>query len=405
MLNILVVREMRAPDLVTPDEGVSSTLARGECRVALDPVTAGKLARHLDSSVSDTSDAIVHVESGAGRHAHFDDAVYAAQAGVAVVDEADIAAARAAADLVLCVRTPSESQISELREGAVVVALMTPYQNPQLISKLASQGLTSLCMEFVPRISRAQSMDALSSQAGVAGYHAALLAANESSVFFPMLTTAAGTVRPARVVVVGAGVAGLQAIATAKRLGAQVWAYDIRAAAREQVESLGAKMIDTGVDASGEGGYARELTDDERAQQADALARHMGDAHVVISTAAIPGRPSPRIISREMVEGMKPGAVLVDLAAEGGGNCELTEPGKRVEHAGVTVLGPLDMASSLAVNASEMYAKNLFNLLTPFMKDGELTLDFEDAVLGPMRLTEGGRITHDDVRARAEDAA
>ena len=184
MLNILVVREMRAPDLVTPDEGVSSTLARGECRVALDPVTAGKLARHLDSSVSDTSDAIVHVESGAGRHAHFDDAAYAAQAGVAVVAEADIAAARAAADLVLCVRTPSESQISELREGAVVVALMTPYQNPQLISKLASQGLTSLCMEFVPRISRAQSMDALSSQAGVAGYHAALLAANESSVFF-----------------------------------------------------------------------------------------------------------------------------------------------------------------------------------------------------------------------------
>ncbi|WP_199269472.1 NAD(P) transhydrogenase subunit alpha [Cobetia sp. L2A1] len=399
MLNILVVREMRALDSAV------DVLARGECRVALDPITAGKLARHLDRELKDDSAALVHVESGAGRHAHFTDDAYVAQPGVAVVAEEDIAAARAAADLVLCVRTPSEEQIAQFREGAVVVALMTPYLNPQLITTLATQGLTSLCMEFVPRISRAQSMDALSSQAAVAGYHAALLAANESSVFFPMLTTAAGTVRPARVVVVGAGVAGLQAIATAKRLGAQVWAYDIRAAAREQVESLGAKMIDTGVDASGEGGYARELTEDERAQQADALARHMGDAHVVISTAAIPGRPSPRIISREMVEGMKPGAVLVDLAAEGGGNCELTEPGKRVEHSGVTILGPLDMASSLSVNASEMYAKNLFNLLTPFMKDGELVLDFEDAVLGPMRLTDGGRITHDDVRARAEDAS
>jgi len=255
-------------------------------------------------------------------------------------------------------------------------------------------------MELVPRITRAQSMDALSSQASIAGYMGVLMGAQLAPVFFPMLTTAAGTIRPAKVLVIGVGVAGLQAIATAKRLGAIVEAYDVRSATREQVESLGAKFIDTGVSAEGEGGYARELTDDEKQQQQDVLAKHIAMADVIISTAAIPGRPSPKIISEAMVENMKTGSVIVDLASEGGGNCELTKPGETFEYKDrVTIHGPLNVAGELPIHASEMYAKNLFNLVSPFIsEDGNLQLDFEDDVIAGCVLTRDGAIVHEHYR-------
>jgi len=246
----------------------------------------------------------------------------------------------------------------------------------------------------VPRITRAQSMDVLSSQATVAGYRAVLRAATVAPRLFPMLTTAAGTLRPATVVVIGAGVAGLQAIATARRLGARVEAYDIRSAAREQVESLGAKMIDTGVNAEGEGGYARELTADEKAQQAAKLAEHIAKCDVVISTAAIPGRPAPKIITRAMVEAMQPGSVIVDLAAESGGNCELTQPGQTVRIGAVTVDGPLNLASGAAIHASEMYARNLVNLLELMSGEDGLKVDMDDEVVAGTALTHAGKLVH-----------
>ncbi|MCM2130015.1 NAD(P) transhydrogenase subunit alpha [Larsenimonas rhizosphaerae] len=391
MLTIRVVRESRAPS--------AGPGAPGERRVALDPTTAGKLARAVSA---DADQSIVMVDAGAGRFSHFADAAYDDVSGVQVLEAGQHAED---AGLVLCVRPPEPELIDSLAEGTVLVGLLSPFQSRELLERCKARRITALAMELVPRISRAQSMDALSSQAAAAGYHAALTAAHEASVFFPMLTTAAGTIRPARVIVVGAGVAGLQAIATARRLGAQVWAYDIRAAAREQVESLGARMIDTGVDASGEGGYARELTDDERAAQAEALAKHLSTAHAVITTAAIPGRPSPKIITEDMVERMQPGSVIVDLAAEGGGNCELTRPGETVEHNDVKIVGLLDIPSQLPVNTSEMYGKNLFNLLTPFIRDGELVLDFDDAVIGPMCVTRDGDIVHEGVRKALEDKA
>ena len=238
-------------------------------------------------------------------------------------------------------------------------------------------------------------MDVLSSQATVAGYKAVLRAGWLSPRLFPMLTTAAGTLRPSTVVVIGAGVAGLQAIATARRLGGRVEAYDIRAAAREQVESLGARMIDTGVNAEGEGGYARELTEEEKQQQAAKLAEHLAKADAVISTASVPGRPAPKIISKAMVEGMKPGAVIVDLSAESGGNCELTQPGSTVVHQGVTVDGPLNLASQAAVHASEMYAKNLLNLLDLLLQEDGVKVDREDEVIAGCLLTHGGELVHE----------
>jgi len=246
----------------------------------------------------------------------------------------------------------------------------------------------------VPRISRAQSMDVLSSQATVAGYKAVLRAASLAPRLFPMLTTAAGTLRPSNVIVIGAGVAGLQAIATSRRLGARVEAYDIRSAAREQVESLGAKMIDTGVNAEGEGGYARELTDEEKQQQAEKLAEKLAKCDVVISTAAIPGRPAPKIITTAMVDNMQSGTVIVDLAAESGGNCELTEPGSTVNHNGVIVDGPLNLASQAAIHASEMYARNLVNLLDLIIDEDTLKIDMEDEVIAGTMLTHQGQLVH-----------
>lgn len=362
----------------------------GERRVALDPATATRFVK-LGAEVA--------LERGAGEEAHFPDAAY-----TDVEFREDGSSLCSDADVVLRVSPPTVEEAGLLKEGSVLVGVLQPHLNLDLVKVLVDRGITSFAMELVPRISRAQSMDVLSSQAAVAGYKVALMAADLASQFFPMLTTAAGTIRPAKVVVVGAGVAGLQAIATAKRLGAMVEAYDIRPAAREQVESLGAKMIDTGVSAEGEGGYARELTEEEKAKQAQVLARHVAAANAVITTASIPGRSAPRIITREMVEAMKPGSVVVDLAAESGGNCELTEAGRTVNHGGVLVAGPTNIASSIPIHATEMYAKNLLNFLTPQIKEGALELDWEDEVLIGSVLTHAGEVRHEPTRAQLESA-
>jgi NAD(P) transhydrogenase subunit alpha len=282
---------------------------------------------------------------------------------------------------------------------------MLPHRYPERVARMRDRRILSFAMELVPRISRAQSMDVLSSQAAVAGYKAVLLAADRFGGFFPMLTTAAGTIRPAKVLVIGAGVAGLQAIATAKRLGAMVEGYDVRGATREQVESLGAKFVDTGVSAEGSGGYARELTEEEKQQQQQVLEKHIAAADAVITTAAIPGRPSPKIIRQEIAEQMKPGAVIIDLAAEGGGNCELTQPGQQIVHNDVIVYGPLNVPSELPIHASEMYSRNLLNFLTPMIEDGEFRPDWEDEVIADSTLTRDGEIKHAATRETVEGQA
>jgi NAD(P) transhydrogenase subunit alpha len=361
----------------------------GERRVALDPLMAERFAK---------LGVEVLVEQGAGAGTYHGDAAYTA---ARVVDTDTL---YKEADLLLKVQPPTEEEIARLKEGAVVVGMMLPHKYPERVALMRDRKITAFAMELVPRISRAQSMDVLSSQAAVAGYKAALMAAERSGRFFPMLTTAAGTIRPAKVLVIGAGVAGLQAIATAKRLGAQVEGYDVRSATREQIQSLGAKFVDTGVSAEGTGGYARELTDEEKQKQQAVLEKHIAAADVVITTAAIPGRASPRIITKAVVEQMKPGAVIIDLAAEGGGNCEVTQPGEQIEHQGVIVYGPLNVPSQLAVHASEMYAKNLLNFLTPMIQEGEFTPDWEDEVVAGSLLTHAGEIKHGPSREAVEGA-
>ena len=270
--------------------------------------------------------------------------------------------------------------------------------NKDLVKKLKDKNLTGFGMELIPRISRAQSMDVLSSQAATAGYQSVIIAAHTLDKFFPMLTTAAGTIRPAQVLIIGAGVAGLQAIATAKRLGAVVKGYDVRSATKEQVESLGAKFVETNVSAEGEGGYARELTADEKQKQQAALEKEIMISDVVISTAAIPGRPAPKIIRKEAVEKMKPGSVIVDLAAETGGNCELTKAGETVIEKNIKIVGPTNLPSSLGQHASEMYARNLFNFISPAIKEGELNIDWDDEVFSSSVVTHEGKIIHEFTR-------
>jgi NAD(P) transhydrogenase subunit alpha len=360
----------------------------GERRVALVPAIADRFAK---------LGVEVLIQSGAGAGCHIADADYTS---ATIVDSAE--SLYREADVVLRVQPPTEDEIAAMKEGCVVAGMMLPSRYPERVANMRDRRLLSFAMELVPRISRAQSMDVLSSQASVAGYKAVLMAANISTIFFPMLTTAAGTIRPARVLIIGAGVAGLQAIATARRLGAMVEGYDVRSATREQVESLGAKFIDTGVSAEGEGGYARELTDEEKQLQQTVLEDHIAANNVVITTAAVPGKPSPRIISRAAVERMKPGAVIIDLAAEGGGNCELTEPGQIIEHQGVTIYGPLNVPSELPVNASEMYARNLLNFFSPMIKEGEFNPDWEDEVIAGSVLTRDGQILHAPTREQVE---
>src|SRR5580658_2958209 len=367
--------------------GVLKETAANETRVALIPEVATKL-KGLG--------ATVRIERGAGMAAHFADQAYAD------AEISDAATVLSSADVLLCVQPPSIETVNGLREGAVIVGFMQAYARPDLVRALQSRRLVSLAMELVPRISRAQSMDALSSQASVAGYKAALIAADTLEKFLPMLTTAAGTIRPASVLVIGAGVAGLQAIATAKRLGAVVEAYDVRSATKDQVKSLGAKFIETGVSAEGAGGYARELTAEEKAKQQEVLDARIAAADAVVTTASVPGRTAPRIISRAAVERMRAGAVVVDIAAEQGGNCELTKAGETIIHGGVKIVGPVNLPASLPYHASEMYSRNLFNLLKPALVKGELAVDWSDEVFAGCVLTHDGQIKHEATRKTLE---
>jgi NAD(P) transhydrogenase subunit alpha len=371
--------------------GVPRETATGEARVALVPAVAEKYA---------ALGAEVLLQKGAGQLSHLADTEFS------TVTVVDTAAEAFAADVVLKVDPPTPAETAQLREGAVVIGLLQPYKAFADIIALRDHKVTSFSLELLPRISRAQSMDALTSQASIAGYKAALMAACMAERYFPMLTTPAGTLRPAKVVVLGVGVAGLQAIATARRLGAVVEAYDVRAATREQVQSLGGRFIDTGIDAEAEGGYARELTDEEKAKAQEIVDKHLVDADAIITTAAIPGRPSPKLVSAAVVDRMKPGAVIIDMAAEGGGNCALTRPGEQYDHPnGVVIYGPLNIPAMLPVHASDQYARNLMHFLTPFIKEGELLLDWKDEVLAGSVLTRDGAIVNERIRALVEGQA
>jgi NAD(P) transhydrogenase subunit alpha len=367
--------------------------ADGETRVAATPESVAKLIG-LGASVS--------IEAGAGATARFPDAEYE-KAGASVTTAAE---AVRDADIVLCVRRPTVAELSGVKAGALVIGTMDPYGHEGDIAALAKAGVTAVAMEFMPRITRAQVMDILSSQANLAGYQAVLDAAVAFDRAMPMMMTAAGTVRPAKVFVMGAGVAGLQAIATAKRLGAVVSATDVRAAAGEQVESLGAKFIMTEAlkDASGSGGYARELTAEEKAAQAELTASHIAKQDIVITTALIPGRPAPKLVTAAMVESMQPGSVIVDLAAERGGNVELTRPDEIVTTPnGVTIVGYRNVPARLATSASSLYARNLVAFLETMFdkKTKAFAVDWEDELVKATVLTRDGAIVHPNIKAAA----
>lgn len=310
----------------------------------------------------------------------------------------DVSSLYQSADIIFKVQPLLENEVSYCKKNAIVIGLLSPSRYPERILAMRDNFITSFAMELIPRISRAQTMDALSSQATVAGYKAVLLAANLSNKLFPMLTTAAGTIRPTNVLVIGAGVAGLQAIATARRLGAIVKAYDIRPAAREQVESLGAKMVNVDLAAETTGGYARQLTVDEQQKQHAVLHEAIAKSEIVITTALIPGKSAPKIISRAMVESMLPGSVIVDIAAEAGGNCELTEVDRTINYHNVIIYGPVNLPSMVASDASNMYAKNLINFLKLLIKDGKLMLDWDDEIIAQSVLTHEGTIRHHPTR-------
>ena len=364
--------------------GVLAETAEGERRFSVVPDVVKKYQGQ---------GAQVVLQKGAGVPAHFADDAFAE------VTFADTAAEICAqADVVFCVQPPPAEIIDTMKSGSVLLGMLQPWASAERARQLAERQITSFALELLPRISRAQSMDALSSQGAVAGYECALIAADHSPKFFPMLTYAAGTIRPAKVLVIGCGVAGLQAIATARRIGAMVEAYDVRPDTREQVESLGAKFVDTGVSAAGAGGYARELTDEEKAKQAERLGKAVAQADALITTAAVPGKRAPRIITADMIARMKPGAVVVDMAAETGGNVEGTVAGEKVWINDVLIIGPVNIPSRMPVHASEMYAKNLFNFISPFIKDGALALDWEDEVMAGACLTHAGEVRHAGVK-------
>jgi NAD(P) transhydrogenase subunit alpha len=347
---------------------VPKETAPGERRVALVPETVSKLR---DAGFE------LRVERGAGANAGFSDEEYAA-AGAELTDSSSLLTDSQA---VAGVARPSAGSVAAMAPGTVVIGFLEPLTDKEGIARLRERGVVAFAMESIPRITRAQSMDALSSQATVAGYKAVLLAADRVPRLFPMLMTAAGTIAPVRALVIGAGVAGLQAIATARRLGAVVSAFDVRPAVAEQVESLGASFLDLGVRTEETaGGYASELTPEQQAQQQAALEERIPDFDVVVTTAAVPGRPAPKLIPTSAVEGMRSGSVIVDLAAETGGNCEVTIPGETVEHEGVTVIGELNLPSSMAYHASQLYSRNVGALLLHLAPEGELTLDWEDEI-------------------------
>lgn len=370
----------------------------GERRVALTPDVVKRL---VAQSVE------VRIEHDAGFGASHTDAAYEA-VGAKIVNDRD--AIWREADVVLRVQRPmlasdGRDEVALLKEGAIVVGMLWPLANTALAKALADRKVTSFSLDQLPRISRAQAMDVLSSMSTIAGYRAVLMAAAQNGKFFPMLVTAAGTIAPAKVFVIGAGVAGLQAIATSRRNGAVVSAFDVRPAVKEQVESLGAKFVSPaeGVTAEGEGGYAKELSEDQHQRELEFLHEHVKGMDVVITTALIPGRPAPELITEAMVNDMRPGSVIVDLAAETGGNCTLTKPGETIEHHGVSIVGPLNLPAGMPVHASQMYAKNMQAFLALLIdKEGKLTLDFEDEIVNGTCITHEGRIAHEATRAVME---
>ena len=366
---------------VTIKIAVVNESLNNETRVALVPEIAQKLASNYVSFI---------IEKNAGESSGFLDSAYPENACKFVSSSED---ALKDADVLFKVNPPTSDEIEKMKRGSMAISYMNPFQNDALIKQMASSGVDAFSVELIPRISRAQSMDALSSQASIAGYKAVILAANHANKFFPMLTTAAGTVRPAQILIVGAGVAGLQAIATAKRLGSRVIAFDVRSSTKEQIESLGAQFLDTGITAEGEGGYARELTTEELETQKQVLSKTMGQSDVVITTAAVPGKPAPKLIDRQTVESMAPGSVIVDLGAISGGNCELTNPDDVVDHGGVIILGPTNLPSTMPKHASELYSRNLLNFLSPAIAEEGLNIDWDDEVFKGANITRNGEVT------------
>ena len=371
--------------------GVPRETVPGERRVALVPETVSRLVKAGNE---------VLVERNAGTEAAFVDSAYE-QAGARIVDNAFDA------ELVVKVQKPTAGEIEKLRSGTILIAFLQPLIDPKYAAMLAQKGVVALSMDAIPRITRAQPMDALSSQATVAGYKAVLLAAAELPRFFPMLTTAAGTIAPAKALVIGAGVAGLQAIATARRLGAVVEAFDTRPVVKEQVQSLGAKFleIDLGESGAGAGGYAKELSEEAHKKEVELLAKAARENDIVITTAAIPGRKAPVLITKDMVPAMRPGSVIVDLAAETGGNCELTEPGKTVVREGVTIIGTTNLPSTMPYHSSQMYSRNIASLLALFLKEGKATLDMSDEVVKGTVITQNGDVVHDATKKLLAPAA
>jgi NAD(P) transhydrogenase subunit alpha len=373
--------------------GVPKETAAGEHRVALVPEVVGKLkAKGLD----------VVVQSGAGADALLTDAAFAEAGAEISPDVGEIWGS----DVVVTIAPPDPEQIRSLGSGSILIGFLAPLTSPVTTRALADKHATAFAMEAIPRISRAQAMDALSSQSNVAGYRAALLGAEEMGRFYPMLMTAAGTIPPAKVLVLGVGVAGLQALATAKRLGARTTGYDVRPEVAEQVQSLGAQWLDLGLEASGEGGYARELTEEERARQQQALTDAIKGFDVVITTALVPGRPAPKLVTAEAVEGMKPGSVIVDLAGEAGGNCELTLPGETVVRHDVKIASPLNLPAGMAEHSSQLFARNVLALLELFIgEDGALHMDFEDEIISGACIVRDGEIVNPGAKAAVEVAA
>jgi H+-translocating NAD(P) transhydrogenase subunit alpha len=369
--------------------------APGETRVALVPRSATQLV---------STGATVAIQAGAGTSSGLPDAAYR-EVGAEVV--ADRAALLADSDIVIVVRRPDVKFVGELKKGAILVGVLEPVADPDLVRALIDQGITAFRLEAMPRISRAQDMDVLSSMATLAGYHAAVMAAFRLPRIFPLMMTAAGTITPARALIIGAGVAGLQAIATCRRLGAVVEAFDVRPAVRDQVESLGARFVETGVEsetAQDTGGYAKELEADAQARQAQVLAEHVRESDVVITTAQIPNRKAPVLVTADMVASMRNGSVIVDLAAPGGGNCELTRPDEEVTDHGVLILGPTNLPASIPGQASQLYSHNATRFVNQLLKDGQVHLDFEDVVISQTCITHEGKPMGEQIEALLQGA-
>jgi len=359
---------------------IPKELKEGENRVAMVPVVAKKLLKLGDNKIK--------IQHELGSSIYLEDSAY--EGVESIKDAKDL---YADADLIIKIHAPTNKEIHYMREGSILICMLYPHMNPKILHELCDKKITCFAMEMIPRISRAQPMDVLSTQATLIGYKAGIIAANTTKFLFPMLATGAGTMRPAKVLIIGIGVAGLQAIATVKRLGARVEAYDVRPETKEEAESLGAKFVDTGVKAVGEGGYARELTLEEKQQQQKVLEQHIAESDVVITTAGVPGRPAPKIISEAMVAKMKPGSVIIDTMAEMGGNCELTVIGEK-NYNDVTIIGTENLPSSLTINGSEMYAKNVLHFITPmFTKEG-FKLDWQDEVIMGSAATHEGKVVH-----------